>query len=121
MFNCIYKDGGREYPYFDCYGFVKYFYKKHNGVDMIDFIYQKADDVGNEKLYYEHLKDSRWKRSEPQKGAVVGLRVNGYISHIGLMLNKTDFIHIMKSSGVRINKITHPQWKNRVVGFYKYA
>ncbi len=117
----VYKDKGRVYPEFDCYGFISYLYKKEHNIDITDFEYKSPNDVKNEKLYYESLKTGAWESVEPQKGVVVALKVNGYISHVGFMLNSKEFIHIMAGSGVRINKITSPQWKNRIVGFYRYA
>jgi len=49
------------------------------------------------------------------------LKVNGYVSHIGFMISDKEFAHIMIGGGVMISKITSHKWKNRIVGYYKYA
>lgn len=119
IFQCKYKEGGREFPNFDCYGFVKWLYEKEHKTVIQDFDYKDPDDPTNEKYFIECMNNPKWVKVKPQKGAVVPLRVNGRISHIGYMISDTEFVHIMKESGVVIAKITSDKWKNRIVGFYK--
>jgi len=120
MMECKYKANGREYPYFDCYGLVRYMYKKEHNIDIIDFDYKDPDDPKNEHYFIDAMNNTKWTRVKPQKGVIVGLRVNGRISHCGYMVSDTEFLHIMKNSGVARAKINSPKWKNRIVGFYKY-
>ncbi len=120
MTECKYKDKGREYPDFDCYGLVKYLYKIENGIDIIDFEYNKSNDRANEMLFKNTIKTTKWKKAAPQNGVVVVLKVNGYTSHIGFMIDDRRFLHIMGHSGVKVGNIQDIAWRNRIMGYYKY-
>lgn len=120
MMQCTYEPNGRTYPNFDCYGLVKYLYKKEHDIDIIDFDYVDPDDPNNENYFIASMNSTKWVKKPAQKGTVVSLRVNGTISHCGYMVSDNEFLHIMKNSGVARVKINNPKWKNRIVGFYKY-
>lgn len=105
----------------DCYGLVKYYYEKEHGVKIVDFDYKDPNDPSNEHYFIESMNSPKWVKVEKQKGAVVALRVNGHISHCGYMVSDNEFIHIMKDCGVARVRCDSPKWKNRIVGFYKYA
>lgn len=116
-----YKAGGRDInDGVDCYGLVKYLYEKEHNKTIIDFDYVDPDNPENEKYFIESMNNTRWVKVKPQKGVVVGLRVNGRISHCGYMVSDREFLHIMKDCRVARAKINSPKWENRVVGFYKY-
>lgn len=118
---CKYTPNGREYPNFDCYGFVKYLYRKEHGIDIIDFNYDDVNSPENEKYYLKELNNPRWEEVKQQKGAIIALRTNGFIKHCGFMVNDTEFVHIMEKTGVCRVKVNSPSWRKRIVGFYKYA
>ncbi len=121
MMNIKYRPNGRDVKTgLDCYGLVSYMYKKDFDKTIVDFDYKDPDDPKNEKYFIESMNDPKWIKCKPQKGAVVGLRVNGHISHCGYMINDKEFIHIMNTTGVVRAKINSVKWKNRVVGVYKY-
>ena len=121
IYKAIYKAGGRDFPLLDCYGLVKYLYKKNLGVDIIDFDYKDPDNPENEKFFVESMNNPQWVKCKPKNGAVVGFKVNGYIAHCGYMINEKEFLHIMKNSGVALGNIKSDKWKNRVVGFYSFG
>lgn len=117
----MYKAGGRDIKTgVDCYGWVKHRYQEEHGIDIVDFDYVDPNDRENEKYFVESMNSPRWKEVKAQKGAVVALRVNGYISHCGFMESDKEFTHIMESSGVARAKVSNPKWRSRVVGYYKY-
>ncbi len=120
MIDIKYRPNGREYPFFDCYGLVKYMYKKEQNKEIVDFDYKDPDDPRNEKYFIESMNSSKWVECEPCKGATVALRVNGHVSHCGYMINDKEFMHIMNATGVVRAKVNSVKWKNRVVGFYRY-
>lgn len=52
---------------------------------------------------------------------LIGLMIRPpYISHIGVMINDHEFVHILEKSGVGVVDINHPFWKKRIYGFYKF-
>ena len=120
IFQAQYEANGREYPLLDCMGFLIYMFKTQQNKDIIDFDYKDPNNPENEKYYHEGLNGNHWKPSAPKKGCAVALRVNGYISHVGYMVNDKEFIHIMKETGVVKVKIKSPKWAKRILGFYTY-
>lgn len=72
--------------------------------------------------YLFNLKDDKtlWENVLPQGNVLVVFKVAGKISHVGYMLDKLNFIHILENSKVTVEKITNPTWNKRIVGFYKY-
>jgi len=118
---CVYKEKGREYPYLDCYGLCKYLYEKEHNVVIPDFNYTDVSSPDNEKYYLEELNNPKWVEVKQQKGAIVALRTNGHVKHCGYMVSDTEFVHIMKRTGVCRVKVTSPSWRNRIEGYYKYA
>lgn len=120
ILNIPYKANGRDLKGMDCYGLCKYLYKKEHGIDIVDFDYVDPDNPDNEKYFIESMNSPKWIKVKAQKGSIVALKVNGHISHCGYMVSDTEFVHIMKDSGMSRVKINTPKWRNRVVGYYKY-
>jgi len=117
-----YEAGGRDIETgVDCYGLVKHLYEQEHGVEIVDFDYKDPNDPQNEKYFVESMNSPKWVKVPQQKGAVVGLRVNGHISHCGYMVSDNEFVHIMATSGLARVNVNSVKWKNRIVGFYKYA
>jgi len=121
MMECKYTPNGREYPNFNCYGFVKYMYKKEHGIDIVDFIGTDEDANKNEEFYFKELNNPKWKEVKKQKGVIVALLTHGVVQHCGYMISDTEFVHIVKKAGVCRVKVTSPKWKHRIEGYYKYA
>lgn len=42
-----------------------------------------------------------------------------FISHVGMMLNPVQFIHITQGSSVTVERIDSLQWKRKIAGFYR--
>lgn len=61
-----------------------------------------------------------FQRVSQQQDVLVVFRVAGEISHVGYMVTKDKFIHIMEDSKVTIESVSSPMWEKRVVGYYKY-
>ncbi len=121
MMNCVYKPTARNYPFFDCYGFVKWLYEREHNVEICDFDYIDPNDAENEKYFIESMNSLNWVKVLPQKGAIVALKVDGHISHCGYMTSKREFVHIMEKTGVARIKINNPLWADCIVGYYKWS
>lgn len=116
----IYKNNGRNYPEFDCYGLIAYLYKKDFGIDLVDFNYINSNDTTNSLIFHREMNSKSWERVDAQKGTIVALRVNGRASHCGYMVSDNEFVHIMQNVGFSRVNINNPKWKNRIIGYYKY-
>jgi len=68
-------------------------------------------------------KDEDYIRLEkPEPFCIVGFQLcPPFLNHMGVMLDKHHFIHIMEKRSVTIEKIDHKFWKSKVEGFYRYA
>ncbi len=44
-----------------------------------------------------------------------------YVNHMGVMIDKYHFIHIMKKRLVTIERIDHKYWAHKKEGFYRYV
>lgn len=55
----------------------------------------------------------------PQPGALVTFRmVPPWVSHLGVMLDRTRFIHILSKRSVTIERIDNVYWRGKVAGYY---
>ncbi len=70
---------------------------------------------------YDHLKKQKEKFA--QQGDLVFFKLNRRrrrrISHVGILLNKTYFIHASSSQGVIVSNINDTYYKKRIAGFRK--
>jgi len=62
----------------------------------------------------------QWKEVKPRPGAVVLIRIQGHISHVGYMIDQHQMIHTWECSG-GVTVIRADRWKQRIVGFYEYV
>ena len=118
---CIpYVNNGRDFNGCDCYGLYKLITKQQDNKNIPDYQYEDSQDKENGKIYLQGLDSGKWVRCDARRGAMVLLRIDGVANHCGYMLNDTQFIHILKGSGVSIASITDNLFKNRIVGFGEY-
>jgi len=62
------------------------------------------------------------KLEKPEPFCVVTFSLrHPFVNHMGVMLDKHYFIHIMEKRSVVIERIDHKFWENRIEGFYKYV
>ena len=63
---------------------------------------------------------AKYKEVEPKEHALIVFRVMGKIQHIGYMISKDKFLHIMEGTRVSLESIYSPVWAKRIVGYYEY-
>ncbi|MBW8001777.1 MAG: NlpC/P60 family protein [Planctomycetes bacterium] len=107
----------------DCWGLVIHCYSILKGVQLPDFQICALDSkkVGDE-ISYQCLY-GKWNKVEgPETGCVVVIKNHPKIvNHAGLCIDDKTFIHTLKKTGSVIERIKHPLWSNRIVGYYRYA
>ncbi len=118
--SCTFRFGGRGPKQYDCYGLAKAIYKDILGIELPEFttpellndIYIKCD---TSKKYFKRLD-----KVEPYS-LVTFIIKYPLVSHVGVVLPDTKhFIHAFKNTGVCIQKLHEPVWKNKIEGFYTY-
>lgn len=98
-----YKNGAKGPDYFDCSGFVYYVYKR-SGIELPTSTY------GQIKTGYEV------KRSDVAPGDLVFFKIKKDL-HVGIMLNRKEFINASKSRGVAVDDVDLNYWSKTLIGY----
>lgn len=117
-----YKEKGRDYDGLDCYGLVRLIYKNEFQIDLPSFSseYVQEDRDRIQELIAQYKEG--WEQIEqPEVGSIVLFRVLGSDSHVGVVVNDSQFIHVRENKDSAIENLDSPYWKKRIVGFFKYS
>lgn len=108
--------GGRGPDTYDCYGLVMECARRH-GVTLPDFGFATGQDLIAAMM---GATLPQWEQVEPTYGTVVLLRAGRHISHVGYVMGPNFMIHTWEAAGgVCIERLS--DWKQRIIGFFKYA
>ena len=117
-------NGGRNYSAgLDCWGLVMQAHYILKGVelpnfDLCAFKFKKV----SEKIVQQSMYGKWDKVGGPEKGCLIAIRNHPkYVNHTGICLDDKKFMHTLEKTGVVVEKIDHPLWKNKFHGFYRYA
>ncbi len=117
-----YKEKGRDFDGVDCWGLVRLFYKNEFKIDLPSFSseYTQTDVQRIEELIAQYKEG--WESTEqPEEGSIVLFRVLGSESHVGIVVNKEQFLHVRENQDSAIENFDSPFWKKRIVGYFKYS
>lgn len=92
-----YRSGAKGSDAFDCSGFVHYVYKK-SGINL---------PVSTDRLIKE---GGEIPRDQVQPGDLVFFKIKREW-HVGIMVNRKEFIHASKSRGIAMDDIDANYWK----------
>jgi len=98
-----YRSGAKGPDSFDCSGLVHYVYKK-SGIEL---------PVSTEKLIQTGYEV---KRSEVLPGDLVFFKIKKDL-HVGIMLNRKEFINASKSRGVAVDDVDTIYWRKTLTGY----
>lgn len=101
-----YKSGAKGSDAFDCSGFVHYVYKK-SGISV---------PVSTDQLI---KMGSEISRDQVQPGDLVFFKIKKDL-HIGIMINKKEFIHASKSRGIAMDDVDANYWRRSFQGFRSF-
>jgi len=117
-------DRGRTPSGCDCWGLVRLYYKDKYDIDLPSYVdeYEASTVKGlTAEAINAHI--AEWGHIPPgeeQEGDVILLRVGGLPCHIGVVVKRGYMLHTMKGCDSVIEPYISPDWKHRVVGFYRY-
>lgn len=117
-----YKEKGRDFDGLDCWGLVRLFYKNEYQIDLPSFSseYELDDTKRIEELIAQYKEG--WESTDSREvGSIVLFRVLGTESHVGIVVNEDQFLHVRENSDSAIEAFDSPYWKKRIVGFFKYS
>ena len=108
----------------DCLGLVVCVLREV-GIDIADFSYEKDWWEGDrktkfQKAYYEEFEVVPM--GVQKAGDVVALRMSHpFTDHVGLMLDRSRFLHAGEAFGVRVSRLSDPHIARRISAFYRFA
>lgn len=110
-------------PAYDCWGLCIYVLEEQQGIQGLpDFrtgYHSTTDKVCIPRLVDKEQQN--WEKVEaPQEGDVILFALAGKPMHVGIMIDKQQFLHITRGINACIEKISSPVWVNRIQGFYRY-
>lgn len=120
--NIPFKDGGRDLAGCDCWGLVRLVYQQEFSIDLPSF--SGEYDINDPKLLHDLIAQHKegWEQlGEPEPGCVVLFRMFGSESHVGVAVSHTQFLHAREKYSSAVENFSSTEWKNRIVGYYKYC
>jgi len=114
--NIPFKAGGRDLTGLDCWGLTRLIYKEEFNIELPSFAGEY--DVDDPKLLHEIIaqhKEGWEKLLSPEPGCVVLFRMFGTESHIGVVVNDTQFLHTREKYTSAVENLQGIEWKNRIV------
>lgn len=117
-----YKEKGREFDGVDCWGLVRLFYKNEYQIDLPSFSSEYTQtDTGRIQELIAQYKEGWEQIEQPEEGSIVLFRVLGSESHVGIVVNETQFLHVRENQDSAIETLDGSMWKKRIVGYFKYS
>jgi len=120
-----FKDKGRSYSFWDCYGVAYLCYRDVLGIELPLFLddYVNAGDTKASRRVINDIILSQkqyWDKVNDFKALdIVLFRFGDTETHLGVMLDKNRFIHCEKKINTVIERINSAKWKKRVEGIYR--
>jgi hypothetical protein len=118
-----FQSGAMGPDYYDCLGIVIEVLKRANqpipeDIVCCDYSRKAIEDI----IYDIKQTNTRFTKIEqPEPFCIVALMFRPpFISHIGIAINKYEFLQALKDVGVIKTRLSHEFWKNRIAGFYLY-
>lgn len=106
--------------YWDCYGISREVLKRV-GKDLPEFNY--TDDLVEIAGLIEKNRDLILEKiDKPEPYCLVAIQVvPEAVTHCGVLLNHSSFIHMTEDHGPRVDSIDSPLWKNKLRGYFRYG
>lgn len=108
--------GARGPDKFDCYGLVGELYKRLGM--MIPEVRSPEEQERMSKQLFDT--SQLWTPCEVGMGSVLTFRIGRYVSHVGMIVSPTQFVHVWEGArlGVAVERIS--EWERRIVGSYLF-
>lgn len=114
---------GRSREGIDCWGLVVMLYADKYGIELPS--YENVDGKNGEEVAASVSTEclSAWTEipaDQRQEGDVVVLRMLGFPWHVGVMLDRSTFVHAYYHTGVSVERITAIHWRSRIIGYFRF-
>lgn len=127
-FRIPFKERSHDFRGCDCGGLVRLIYKTELGVELPDW----EDRYSCTRIEYSKQLEETVSTmlgelgyevpcEEKQPFDVVSFSIHGHDVHVGLVVDKNTFIHILEGkTSVSVERFDSPHWRNRLTGCYRY-
>jgi cell wall-associated NlpC family hydrolase len=117
-----YVNKGRDFNGVDCWGLVWLFLENEMSIkyqSIFDYI-DHRDVFIIERYIIDNVK-RHWKRiTVPKPGDIVLFRINGRLIHIGIVIDRNQFLHTLQGKNSCIERLSDPRWSKRIGGYYEF-
>ncbi len=109
----------------DCWGLVCLFYRQEYGLELNEHASDYQDTEAFEEMHDTVVNEASeaWQEISHRNvrlGDVVVFNVSGYPVHVGIVLNKTEMLHITDGVNASKENYQNMRWKRRVSNFYRH-
>ena len=114
---------GLPFSRYNCWQLVCKVYAEVYGIRLPSFDPEYKDylDGENIKRIYEREMQHTWTRQDiPVIGDCVVMNIKNQPWHVGVIVSRNQMLHTERGLEAVIERFTGPQWKNNIVGFYRY-
>ena len=116
-----FKEGGRDFDGIDCWGLTRLVYNNEYNIKLPSFnneyIISDSDRIAE---LFSRYKEGWTPVTEPEEGSLVTFNILGNQTHVGVITDKTSFLHIRENQTSTVEKLNSIIWNKRIAGFYKY-
>lgn len=109
---------GIPYEEMNCWDLVVRFYKEYLNIELrhyCDGTPSNRDSIQN--LIYANVGEFEEVKGPKKLGDIILFKVRGIISHIGVLIDNSYFLHSIKGTGSALERIN--KWEKLVVGYYR--
>lgn len=115
---------GRSLAGVDCWGLVRLFYQNELGIQLPSYDTDYLTSAHRESVagaIVKFLPDAGWARVEDgRQGDLVIFKIFGLPTHVGILLNKDDFLHAFAGCDSCIERLSAITWSRRIHGIFRW-
>ena len=117
-----YASRGEAFDGADCYGLAVLYNRHILGKELPSYthLYVSADDMRDASNAIDQGRENWTRVDEGQEGDVILFRQMGVVSHVGIFLDGTDFLHIRAGHASAIEAMDSVSWANRIEGIMRW-
>ena len=107
----------------DCWGLVQRVYRDEFGIELPGYDDSYLTTTDREEISAMIRQEQHHWAAVPLQAAhtgdVVLMRIEGRLTHVGIVLDAPHFLHALKGAGVVVESWESLIWRRRVVGAYR--
>lgn len=122
--NIKFAEKGRDSTGCDCWGLARLIYKNELNIELPDYldVYNSTNDTEKLAKVIKEEKEHNWQQPDTGKEFdIIILNMKGRPMHIGVVIKPNYMVHCSKGVNTAIERFDSIKWKNRVIGFARYA